>query len=979
MSPTTHIQAPDLPALREALTARSVRRVLLICGPTRRFVPEVQAALRGFEVEIFDAARTHVPVEIVARAREVATRFAPDALLSVGGGAATGLAKALRLERDVAFFAVPTTYAGSEMTSIYGVTENGEKRTGRDPKARPNAVFYVAEFVAGLPRHFETTSLLNALAHPISALAEGGLADEDQALALDAVRQLVEAALQLAQTPTSMRAKSAAQRAASLAAQVLDRGRMGAHHRLVHALGGRFALAHDAMHAAVLPHSLAALRADAPELYARIEAAAGLPDLPAQLFDLLRRVGAKTALGDMDLAEAALQDMLQAAPELPRAVAQAALHGRRPAKDVRREDWGLRHSVSLAGPPLARAKTVIVAVHGRGSAADAILRLSKEIVGHPEGLCIVAPQAPDRRWYDSGYREAPEACVGALDTALWELDEIYGRVREAAPGARVVLFGFSQGACLAAEWVARRAPRIEGLVALSGARLGTPESLGAPAKLSGLSVLLGVAAEDAWVKASDVDATAAWFAASGAEVTRVHEAGGAHTASTRQRLAARDRLLGRGPQEGLRGFGNVHESEALPGALPLRQNSPQRVRYGLYAEQINGTGFVAARHTNHRSWLYRVRPSAQHGRFEPLAHPHFPGALVPEGAEPNLIGHRPLPLPEAPTDFVDGLATYGGAGAPQLRRGFAVHLYAANRSMESRTLYNSDGDLLIVPEHGGIDLRTELGTLTVEPGKIVIVPRGIKFSVLLRDGTARGYVAEVYGRHFELPERGPVGANGLTEARHFLAPSAAYEDRLQPGFRVTNRFSGKLFEATQDYSPYDVVAWHGNYSPYVYDLMDFGPVSNVRFDHPDPSIYTVLSAAMDELGAHTLDFVFFPPRWDSTEHTFRPPFFHRNATTEFNGIIRNPARPDSMFPAGLSFLTPAMTAHGVLAGAVQQAFLRKTPEPPVRTTERSMWFQFETALPFTLTRWALDAPHRIADWHERWGTYRTHFDPTEPK
>ena len=305
----------------------------------------------------------------------------------------------------------------------------------------------------------------------------------------------------------------------------------------------------------------------------------------------------------------------------------------------------------------------------------------------------------------------------------------------------------------------------------------------------------------------------------------------------------------------------------------------------------------------------------------------------------------------------------------------ALHLYVANRSMDERAFYNSDGDLLIVPQEGGLTLMTELGLLTVEPGTITTVPRGIKFSVLLNDGPVRGYVAEVYGRHFELPERGPVGANGLTEPRHFVCPRARYEDRLAPGYRIVNKYCGRLYECRQDYSPYDVVAWHGNYTPHRYDLMDFSPVSNVRFDHPDPSIYTVLSAPMDEHGTHTLDFVFFPPRWDVTEGTFRPPFFHRNATTEFNGIIRDAAGDRAPFYAGGYFLTPAMTPHGVLAGAVQRALTRTEDPPPHRSSERSMWFQFETALPVALTPWARTSHNRIEEWHEIWGTYRTHFQP----
>jgi homogentisate 1,2-dioxygenase len=428
-------------------------------------------------------------------------------------------------------------------------------------------------------------------------------------------------------------------------------------------------------------------------------------------------------------------------------------------------------------------------------------------------------------------------------------------------------------------------------------------------------------------------------------------------------------------------FGNAHASEALPGALPRHQNSPRRAPYGLTPEQINGTGFGARRHDNLRTWLYRIRPSAQHTPFAPLPHPTFVADWDGAPAEPNLVGHRPLPIPDAPTDFVDGIVTYGGAGHPSLRRGYAFHLYAANRSMEHRSFYDADGDLLLIPQHGSLTLLTELGALSVAPGSIAILPRGLKVSVLLEDGEARGYVGEVYGRHFELPERGPVGSNGLTDARHFRAPRASFEDRLDPGHRLTVKLGNALFEATQDHTPYDAVAWHGDYVPCVYDLADFSPVGSVRVDHPDPSIFTVLSAPLDEQGASSLDFVFFPPRWEVTEHTFRPPFFHRNATTEINGIISDPAHGrEDPFAPGCAFLTPSMTAHGVVARSVERA-LRMSDERAdraVRIPDAAAWFQFETALPIRLTRWAQSGAQRVRDWPSIWGAHRARFDPRRP-
>ncbi|MCA9719987.1 MAG: homogentisate 1,2-dioxygenase, partial [Myxococcales bacterium] len=321
--------------------------------------------------------------------------------------------------------------------------------------------------------------------------------------------------------------------------------------------------------------------------------------------------------------------------------------------------------------------------------------------------------------------------------------------------------------------------------------------------------------------------------------------------------------------------------------------------------------------------------------------------------------------------------TLGGAGGPALRRGYAIHLYAANHSMDERAFYNADGELLLLPQRGRLTLQTELGALELGPGELAVLPRGLLFSVLLRDGDARGYLAEVYGRRFELPGRGPVGANGLADPRHFRAPVARFEDRLAPGYRVTAKLGGRLFDARQDHAPYDVVAWHGDHVPYVYDLARFSPVGNTRFDHPDPSIFTVLSAPLDEQGAHCLDLVFFPPRWDASERSFRPPFFHRNAVTEINGIIRDASLgAHALFQPGGCFVTPAMTAHGVLARAVERE-LRRRDETPTRIPDDSAWFQLETALPLHLSRWARGTALRVPGWPLRWGAQRRRFDPDD--
>lgn len=962
--------------LAEALADR--RRILLLTNPSRRFVDDATTALGGDDVaiDVFDGARVHVPADVVRDASEKVKSFEPDAIVALGGGAATGLGKALRLEHDLFFAAVPTTYAGSEMTNIWGTTEDGNKRTGRDDRVLPDLVVYDAALSRRLPKKLTTQSLFNALAHPISALEAGALDQDGANAALVAVKTLVRAATQLAETPRHVEARADALRGASMAGKVLNRGNLGVHHKLAHFIGGRFDVEHGALHAALLPGTVSRIRAEKPELYEKIDEAAGLVDLPAQLFDLLRRAGAPTSLKDLGIAWPALCDAMKDA-DLPSDPLVFAHQGRRPAAATRFEDWGLRERTSVDGD-LTSAETIVVALHGRGSNADAILRMVREVGGHADSLAVAAIQAPGNVWYDNSYRDDFQTIGAPIETAIAEVTSALERCRSANGSARIVLFGFSQGACLALETAARTTTPLDGLVAFAGARIG-PKDGYTESKLEreGVPVRLGIDLDDDWVDVADVDATAAWFTLVGADVEVLYSPGNVHEMTARQRISAAEVFLGRSIREGISGFGNAHETEALEGAVPRRQNSPRRARYGLYAEQVNGTGFVATREQNLRTWTYRVRPTAQHTPFELLDH----AGVTPDfdaPADPNLMGWAPLSEPEGDKDFVDGLVTFGGAGTPETRRGYAVHLYAANRSMDHRAFSNSDGDLLIIPQEGPLTLLTELGVLEVPPGKIAIVPRGIRFSVLLAEGFARGYVAEIYGRHFELPARGPVGANGLTDARHFVAPSAWYEDRVDPGYRLANKFAGRLYEAKQDYSPYDVVGWHGDYTPYVYDLLDFSPVSNARFDHPDPSIFTVLSCPLDEQGASALDFVFFPPRWDVGEDTFRPPFFHRNATTEINGIIKDPSGDRPPFYAGGCFITPAMTPHGIRNHVVHRIFRSNKEDKPRRTTEDSMWFQFESALPISLTRWAANTRSRLDDWTDMWGTYRTFFDPNDP-
>ncbi|MBL4684093.1 MAG: homogentisate 1,2-dioxygenase [Nannocystaceae bacterium] len=963
----------ELQRLGEHLQSLGAGAVLLITGPGRRFVDQAVAALGQRAVTVFDGAKVHVPRSVVTEAQLALDTSKAEAIVALGGGAAIGLGKALRLSNDIPLLAVPTTYAGSEMTRIWGITEAQDKTTGHDDRVRPQLVIHDPELSRSMPRAMTVQSLLNALAHPVSYLSRASATSDNWEPAMAAIGQLVAALTTLLTNPSHAGARTVALQGAAAAGRVLDAGGLGTHHTVAHVLGGRFGVPHAALHSILLPAFLADLRREKPERFDSIAKAAGVVDLVATLHDALRTVAAPTGLRQLELVwddvEAALESRDIEAHTM--AWVHDAFLGRRLAASTRQASWiDGAPAATLSGPPVGEARRVVVALHGRGSTADAIVQRVREITGDAPDVAIVAPQAAAARWYDSSYREA--ASTPELRSALEVTAAAIRRVREDASNDRIILFGFSQGACLALEAAARLDAPIGGVIALSGSRVGPAEWVDTSTHLRGVPMLLGLASEDPWATSADVVRSADHFRGLGAQVEELNTTGDCHEITGRQRLAARALLCEQpAPQSG---FGNTFDVETLPGALPRQQNSPRHAPYGLTAEQINGTGFVAPRHDNFRSWLYRVRPAAGQRRFEPLPHATLSASFVRRAPDPNLAAFAPLPTPTTPTDFVDGLHTVGGAGDPSLRRGYAIHLYAANRSMEQRAFSNADGDLLLLPESGAITLLTELGSLVVRPGELAIVPRGFRFSVLLHDSHARGYIGEVFGRHFTLPERGPVGANGLVDARHFRAPVPHHEDRLAPGFRICTKIGGALWEHTQDHSPFDVAAWHGNYTPLAYDMANFAPMSGVRIDHADPSIYSVLTAPLDEPGSNALDLVVFPPRWDPTEGTFRPPFFHRNATMEFNGIIRDRHSGVGFVP-GISFLTPPMTPHGSAASSVDKylALSDASADAPRRTSDQALWFQFETALPMELTDWAADTPQRIDAWDEQWGVYTRHY------
>ncbi len=415
----------------------------------------------------------------------------------------------------------------------------------------------------------------------------------------------------------------------------------------------------------------------------------------------------------------------------------------------------------------------------------------------------------------------------------------------------------------------------------------------------------------------------------------------------------------------LSGFGAHHESEALKGALPVGRNSPQKVKYGLYAEQISGTAFTAPRSQNLRSWLYRLRPSAMHKPFHRLDDGLVRSAPCLEAeCSPNRLRWRPQPLPAKPTDFVAGLATMASCGDARAQRGASVHAYAANRSMK-RAFYDADGELLIVPQQGELTIATELGVLEAAPGEIAVIPRGVKFRVDV-DGASRGFVCENHGAPLRLPELGPIGSNGLANVRDFLAPVASYEDR-DAATELVAKFGGHLWATKLAHSPLDVVAWHGNYYPYKYDLARFNVINTVSFDHPDPSIFTVLTSPSDAPGTANVDFVVFPPRWMVAEKTFRPPWFHRNVMSEFLGLLRGEydAKKEGFAP-GAASLHNAMSAHGPDNASYTHAVNARL-EP--RYVADTLAFMFESRYVFEPTAYAMGSPTLDKDYDAVWNGF----------
>ncbi|MGH8042142.1 MAG: homogentisate 1,2-dioxygenase [Rudaea sp.] len=421
------------------------------------------------------------------------------------------------------------------------------------------------------------------------------------------------------------------------------------------------------------------------------------------------------------------------------------------------------------------------------------------------------------------------------------------------------------------------------------------------------------------------------------------------------------------------GFGNEFATEAIAGALPRGQNSPQRVAYGLYAEQLSGTAFTAPRHANRRSWLYRMRPAAVHGPFAPFVQSAFHNDFGSGAVTPERLRWDPRPLPQTPTDFVDGLFSMAGNGSAAAQAGVGIHVYVANRSMQGRFFYDADGELLIVPQQGRLRIVTELGIIGIEPREIAVIPRGVRFRVELLDAQARGYVCENFGALLRLPDLGPIGSNGLANARDFLTPVAAFED-IEGDFELIAKFQGHLWRAPIGHNPLDVVAWHGNYAPYKYDLRRFNAIGSISYDHPDPSIFLVLHSPSDTPGTSNMDFVIFPPRWLVAENTFRPPWFHRNVASEFMGLIHGvyDAKAGGFVPGGAS-LHNCMSGHGPDAATFDKASAADTAKP--EHILDTMAFMFETRAVIRPTRQALEAPQLQRDYAACWAGLSKHFQP----
>ncbi len=1002
-----HFGPQALQALPKALQDLGVQRPLMLSTPGRSpLLQKLRSNLGALadNAHLFDQAAPHVPETLANDIRAMIDGHQIDGLVCVGGGSAIGLAKAAALTHGLPIVAIPTTYSGSEMTHIYGITTATGKKTGRDTIVRPKVVLYDPALSASMPLKVAIPSLFNAMAHSVEALYAPNTTDDIIATAQRAVTLLAKAIKALSNGQDDTESRTWALRGAMLSGACLDAARMGVHHKLAHVLGGSLGMPHAPTHTALLPHTVQYNRQAAPKAIKALNAALDTDDTPRALFELIAAAQAQTRLSKLGLDLNDIHTAAQRATQNPypnprpivaddiEALLLDAYHGRPPqlgARRLRLTTAAAPHNrlqATVTGPALTDAKAIVVAIHGRGATAESITQAARTALVDLQGVAVVAPQASDNTWYPKGFMSPEADNAPGLESALSVIDDLLAQAHEQAPNTPKILTGFSQGACLVAEYIARRAPDIAGAVIWTGGLQGPQSPQTRPAApLAHLKIFMGAAAEDKWVPAERVTQSAAWFAQSGADVTTHWTPGNAHTITHTEQEALKTMTLHamthpHADLKYLSGLGNAHASEALPGALPRHQNTPDKVPYGLYAEQLNGTAFTVERHRNARTWFYRIRPSVSHSAFEPISNGLLTNDFSNAVASPELMRWRPLSIPtEGATDFIQGLKTVGGSGDPTTRDGFAVHVYAANADMTNKAFYNSDGELLIAPETGSLLLHTEYGRLHVEQGEFAVVGRGMKFSVSLPDGSGRGYVLEVYNGSLRLPERGPIGANGLADERHFMVPTAWYEDRTvaDDGYELVTKFAGQLHSARQGHSPFDVVAWHGNFVPYKYNVAHFNSMGSVSFDHPDPSLLTVMTAPRDDHGNAVVDVIFFPGRWDVAEHTFRPPYLHRNAALEFSGIIKGATNSASGYDQGIYTVTPGMTAHAIAADSYNRALDGGRDDSPHRLSDDSLWIMFESTMVMKFTPWALTSDNREDDFRRVHKAYRSRFTPNE--
>ena len=800
-----------------------------------------------------------------------------------------------------------------------------------------------------------------------------------------------------------------------LCGSVLNSHVMGVHHKLAHVLGGRFHLPHADVHTVLLPHTLFFNSNHAPVAMNILRKVMANTDPAGALFDLQKKLEAPTSLRALkfafeDIEQSAAVAVAEASEpgshyRNPRPIDQegihdlisAAFHANRPCarvvldKDLlpraateAKEDLAVRFGrhgampVSVLGADLDKAEIVIVCVHGRFASANRIIQQLEEVTGvhHASGkIAVIAPMAAGSNWYPGSFLEALATNEPNFTHTMNVIDACVRHASQRVTSKRVFLFAFSQGACSAVSYATRpHAPPLGGVFVCSGALCGSDDEVTAQGVYPALACkdtpfVLGCAMEDAHVPASRVQVTAALLRRAAASVQCDLFPGTSHQifpkTASKIRCLLSETLHGtvgnstHDPYEYLGGYQSLLETEALPDAVPKNQRSPRFVKYNLVAEIITGSPFCAPRATNMSTWFYRIHPSVgTHGAFRKYPQPTIRGDFCCPGHSftPEPVRWNPLPNPAAagtaPIDFVDGLVTLAGTGNPFSVKGMAIHTYSCNVDMIDRSFYNSDGDLLIVPELGPLRIQTECGMLLVSPGELFILPKGLKMTVTLpANGGSKGFVAELFEiGHFQLPNLGPIGSNGLADARHFKTPTAHYEDRSCKDYELINKFGGDLFLANLQYSPYDVVGWSGRYHPCKYDLLQFMALGSVTWDHADPSLHTVLSCPIDPAtAASACDIVCFRARYDAVQHTFRPPWYHRNAATEFNAIIEINA-PYSGFNKGTHWLTPTMTGHGI-AGSSFNGFSNAPPsDEAMMISEGSIWIMFESIYPMVRRR-----------------------------